>query len=69
MACAGDGLSDRRAGLEDERILVVEDEVLVSQGQTVAEAIRAIGVTEVIRAAEQTLGEDEVRAGEALVHK
>ncbi len=30
MACAGDGLSDRRAGLEDERILVVEDEVLVS---------------------------------------
>ena len=30
MACSGDGLSDRPAWLEDERILVVEDEALVS---------------------------------------
>ena len=30
MACAGGGLSDRRARLRDERILVVEDEPLVS---------------------------------------
>ena len=29
-ACAGDSLSDRRARLKDERILVVEDEILVS---------------------------------------
>jgi CheY-like chemotaxis protein len=30
MACARDGLSDRPAWLKDERILVVEDEALVS---------------------------------------
>ena len=30
MACAGDGRPDRRARLEDERILLVEDEILVS---------------------------------------
>ena len=43
MACAGDSVSDRRARLKDERILVVEDEILVSM--LVEDELRDAGAT------------------------
>ena len=43
MASAGGGLSDRRARLKDERILVVEDEPLVSM--LVEDELRGAGAT------------------------
>ncbi len=41
MACAEDGRPDRRAGPKDERILVVEDDVLVSM--LVEDGLRGAG--------------------------
>ena len=60
MARAENSLSDRRARLEDERILVVEDEILVSM--LVEDELRGAG-TEVVGPA-PTVG-DALRLVEA----